>query len=317
MRRGRDSVYSKDSSYTINNHQRDKCSYHTEHDQGGYVLAKGRDRTESKIPEASNEVRSERVKLMLTSDTHYGFNHKTHQRHENFLKTLQDTIESDDIKCVIHAGDWSVNKQDQFYHTMKMFRKHIDPSIPIAAVRGNHDFWDLPDGYKIKRKRMFGELQNLHREWFEEHNIHHLETGPLVVDDVIICGFDGWYGKADPPTNDEERIIGTVEGCPAMVYLSSRAYKELDRVLDTDTDDYAKAICVTHFPPFGGDWKNGADAKDISFCANPKYLQPITEKFDVFCMGHSHQRVDRIDNYCRLLNSGSDYNMPRFLVFEV
>lgn len=156
----------------------------------------------------------------------------------------------------------------------------------------------------------------MHKEWFKEHNVHHLEEGPHVVDDVIVCGFDGWYNRADPPTNDSDRMIGNIEGCPAMVYHSSRAYKELCRVLDTDTDSYRKSICVSHFPPFGGDRK-GLTERDMSYSANPRYLEPITEKFDVFCVGHSHMHVDRIENGCRLLNAGSDYNSPRFVIFDV
>lgn len=280
-------------------------------------MAKRRARAKSKVSEVSTAVRTETVDFALTSDTHYGFNHKTHRIHERFLTILSEAVEADGVKCVIHAGDWSCNKQDQFYRTMKMFRKYIGEEIPIACVRGNHDFWDHVDGYKVARKRHFGELSNIHRSWFEEHNIHHLETGPLVVGDVIVCGFDGWYGRADPPTKDAEKMIDNIEGCPGMMYHSSRAYKELSRVLDTDISDYAKAVCVSHFPPMGGDWKNGYDPKDVSFSANPKYLKPITDKFDVFCMGHSHGHVNRIENNCRLMNAGSDYNTPRFLLFNI
>lgn len=280
-------------------------------------MAKRRKKTKSEVQKAVAKVRTKRVKFVLTSDTHYGFNDKTHRRHENFLTTLWEAIEIDEIACVIHAGDWSVNKQDQFYRTMKMFRKYIDIRIPIVCVRGNHDFWDYADGYKVRHKRQWGELSRIHREWFKEMNIHHLEEGNMVIDDVIVCGFDGWYGIGNPPTNDEAMMIGNIEGCPSMVYHSSRAYKELMRVLDTDIDSYAKAICVSHFPPFGGDYKNGHDPKDLRYSANPRYLDPITEKFDVFCMGHSHGRVDRIENNCRLLNCGSNYNLPRFLIFDV
>jgi hypothetical protein len=186
-------------------------------------------------------------------------------------------------------------------------------------VRGNHDFWDYAKNYGYTssgRKLLWGEMQQQHKKWFKELNVHHLEEGPYVVDDVIVCGFDGWYGQGNPPTNDEAMIVGNIEGCPAMVYHSSRAYKELCRVLDTDTDSYAKAICVSHFPPFGGD-KKGLSERDLSFSANPRYFDPITEKFDVFCVGHSHMRVDRIDNNCRLLNAGSDYNLPKFVIFDV
>ena len=283
-------------------------------------MAKRSARNKDEVPKVNKAVRTQRVKFLLTSDTHYGFNHKTHQRHETFLEGVQLAIKEEGVNCVVHAGDWSVNKQDQFYRTMKMFRKYIPLDIPIVCVRGNHDFWDYAKDYGYTssgRKMHWGEMQQAHNKWFEEFNIHHLESGPFIVEDVIVCGFDGWYGQANPPTNDESQMIGNIEGCPTMVYHSSRAYKELMRVLDTDTDAYAKAVCVSHFPPFGGDYKNGHDPKDLRYSANPRYLDPITEKFDVFCMGHSHGHVDRIDNNCRLLNAGSDYNLPKYLIFDV
>ena len=280
-------------------------------------MGKGNDGLSKEVQQTNTEVRTKRVKFLLTSDTHYGYSPKTHRFHEKFLSELRDVIEEQEIACVIHAGDWSVNKQDQFYRTMKMFRQYIDPRIDLVAVRGNHDFWDSTDGYKVKSKRQWGQLSRLHKEWFKELNIHHLEEGNVVIDDVIVCGYDGWYGQATPPTNDKKMIVNNIEGCPAMVYHSSRAFKELTRVLNTDTSQYAKAICVSHFPTFGGDWKSKNNPNDMMFCANPKYMEPITDKFDVFCVGHSHLHVDRIENNCRLLNAGSDYNQPKFLVFEV
>lgn len=280
-------------------------------------MADASDDSAEQIPTTSSQVRTKRVKFALTSDTHYGFGSKTHKFHMRFLAKLWQAIQDEGVAAVIHAGDWSCNQQHQFMRTMKMFRQYIPKEIPILAVRGNHDLWDWPDGYKVRAKRHWGELKRIHEKWFFQHNIHHLEEGEYVVDDVIVCGFDGWYGQANPPTNDKDMIVDNIEGCPAMIYHSSRAYKELNRVLATDTSKHAKAICVTHFPPIGGDRKNGYDPKDLSFSANPKYLQPIVDKFDVLCMGHSHQRVDRMHKKCRLLNCGSDYNKPEFLIFEI
>lgn len=247
------------------------------------------------------------VKCVLTSDTHYGLDKNTHRIHEKWLKKLAQEITDKDIKVFIHAGDWSCNKQDQFYRTMKMFRKHI--SIPIVCVRGNHDLWQ----YKpFEGPKMYGEMMRTHEEWFKELNIHHLESGPFYIDDVAIYGFDGWYYSSNPPTNDLERMnFHDIEGAPAMPYLSSRAHKKLDALLQVDTTMYRKSVLVTHHGPYTD------DLKYKEFCANMNFFEPIVEKYDFFCNGHSHHFTDQVYGKCRVLNSGSDYNEPAYLVFEV
>lgn len=252
------------------------------------------------------------MKILLTSDTHYGFSHKTHKRHENFLREVKRVIEEQHVDVVLHAGDWTSMRQDQFRRTMAMFRRELGDDVIIAAVRGNHDFWDLKKGgRKMQRKHLYGELMRMHQEWFEAYNIIHLGTSTLTHEDIHIVGFDGWYGSSNPPTNDEQWMIRDVEGCPIMTYLSNKAHKDLDMLLQRDYSKYRKVICVSHFPPFSGDWKG----KGMS--ANFNFFEPMREKFDVLCFGHSHRRVEREENGTWIYNAGSDYDQPRYLIFEV
>jgi predicted phosphodiesterase len=184
--------------------------------------------------------------------------------------------------------------------------------IPVVLVRGNHDFWDAQDRKdKHSGRRSFGELQNIHRELLTKHEIHHLESGPKVIEDVIICGWDGWYGSSNPFTNDAEHMFRDVEGCPMHVFMSDRAWRQFENVLNLDIEPYRAAIAVTHFNPYC------TDHKWLDMCANVKFYDMVKEKFDVFCCGHNHQRKDRIEDGCRVLNSGSDYNHPKYLLFEV
>jgi predicted phosphodiesterase len=247
------------------------------------------------------------MKCILTSDTHYGLSQKTHIIHERFLKHLAEVIKLNNVKLLIHAGDWACHKQDQFQRTLLMFRKYI--AIPIVAVRGNHEYWDYQ---KVSRRHMmWGEMDSLHIAWFKAANIHHLETfGPYTIDDVIIAGFDGWYHSLTPPTKDHERIVRFIEDGTAFQYHNRRAYKALDKMLQIDRSQYKTAVCVTHFPVV---IKNIIDAE---FNANPLYFDFIKEKFDILCMGHSHQYMDEVKDNVRLLNAGSDYDKPNFIVFE-
>ena len=250
------------------------------------------------------------MNLILTSDTHYGMDGKTHSKHDKFWRKVAKSIVDNDVKCLVWAGDLSANKQRQLRRTIQHMREHV--KIPVVLVRGNHDFWDAWDPRdEGSGNRAWHLLEADHRQLFGEFNISHLEDGPVVIDDVIICGWDGWYGMSNPPTNDERFMFRDYRGAPMHVFLSNRAWKKFDEVLATDVDKYRAAVAVTHFNPYVTDWK-WAD-----MCANLKFYDLIKEKFDVFCCGHNHQFKDRVEDGCRVLNSGSDYNNPKFLLFEV
>jgi len=247
------------------------------------------------------------MKALLTSDTHYGYSQKTHIIHERFLKHLADVIALNDVKFLIHAGDWACNKQDQFERTLLMFRKYI--TIPILAVRGNHELWDWHKD--ARRKLMWGEMSRNHAEWFKAAGIHHLENdGPFTIGDTIIMGFDGWYHSWNPPTNDVGQMVSYIESATAHQYHNQRAHKALDTMLQIDRSQYKTAICVTHMPVIV---KNVVDA---AFNANPAYFDFIKDKCNVLCMGHSHIYMNEYREGVRLLNAGSDYDRPNFLLFD-
>lgn len=247
------------------------------------------------------------MKALLTSDTHYGFSQKTHIIHERFLKNLAEVIRLNDVKFIIHAGDWACNKQDQFERTLIMFRKYIH--IPILSVRGNHEHWDF--NKDSKSKTMWGELDKNHKAWFKAAGIHHLEAdGPFTIGDTIIVGFDGWYHQLNPPTNDHEQMVGYIEGGTAHQYHNRRAHKALEVVLQVDRSQYNTAICVTHMPVTVN------SIVDAAFNGNPMYFDFIKDKFDILCMGHSHRFVNEVRDGVRLLNCGSDYDKPNFILFE-
>lgn len=258
------------------------------------------------------------MKMMLTSDTHYGHSKNTHKVHERFLKEIQQEIIHNDIKVLIHSGDWISNQQHQFERTVKMFRDAID--IPIVAVRGNHclwdyrkDKWDDMRGIMVPNRKMSWESMDArHREMFEKYNIHHLEHhGQFVIEDIVILGFDGWYYHMNAPTNDGGMIVPYVGGATSMMFHSHRAYTQLDKILAIDTEQYRKAVCVTHHPPFASSpqWE--------PYSANPRFLEPIKEKFDVLCTGHSHRYRNDVEGETLILNCGSGYDKPKYIIFEV
>lgn len=258
---------------------------------------------------------------IVTTDTHYGMSANTHSAHEKFLEKVAQTVSEQNIQFIAHCGDWTSSKQDQFYRSMSMFRKYL-PNIPIITVRGNHDFWDYDLWFQFRKKgrsrsyskyscKTYGLMMEQHRKWFEQFGIHHVDMGEFVIDDVVFLGFDGWYDHLDPPTNDKQMMYGFIESAPTFHYLNYKAHKDLEKLLATDTDRYRAVVGMTHFPSFT------EDEKYRLFCANAKYHQFLTEKCDVLLLGHSHRQVDCVENECRVVNPGSDYDSPRFVTITI
>jgi predicted phosphodiesterase len=242
------------------------------------------------------------VKIVLTSDTHYGFNEKTQHKHLRFL----EKIRSEKPDVVVHAGDWASNTQNQFRRTLEMFREKLD--CPIVCVRGNHDFWQTQG--KDDPFLDVSSMMAKHAEWFDELNIHHVSRGPLSFDGWTFYGFDGWYGLNEPKTNDHKFLPLVTEGLPTMEWFSRKAFTDLRNLIDEDLGE-GKRICVTHFPSFT------EDQRYAEFCANLNYLEVLSENFDMILCGHSHRACDFHFRRARILNSGSDYNQPAYKVIDI
>lgn len=243
------------------------------------------------------------MKLILTSDTHFGFNHKTQSKHLRFLKLL--AAEKPDV--VVHAGDWTSHSQKQFRRTLQMFREHL--SCPIVAVRGNHDFWQSPD---LNQSFTPTErIMEIHNEWFEEFGIHHVSKGSFPVGDWTIYGFDGWYATVSPPTNDQAWMPLMTGQYPTMEWFRNKAQDDIHRLIDCKGEGKAKKICVTHFPTYT------EDQRYAQFCANLNYLEVLTDHFEILLFGHSHRACDWVFRDTRIVNCGSDYNIPLYKVLEI
>lgn len=254
------------------------------------------------------------MKLMLTSDTHYGLTGANEGSHRRFWRKVGEAIENEGVQVLIWAGDIAVHRQRQLRRSIEICREFV--KIPIVLVRGNHDFWDHPDKKdRDAGRRSFRQLEELHSKLFAEFDIHHLEKGPYVSGDTVILGWDGWYYLSNPPTKDEVHMFRDVEGCPMHVFMANRAHKMFEKVLDFDTSTFLNIVAVTHHNPYRD--PSGRIPDSTEFGPNPKFLDLIAEKADVLCYGHNHKKMDMMYKGCRLLNSGSDYGYPQYTIFTV
>jgi predicted phosphodiesterase len=249
------------------------------------------------------------MKLLLTSDTHYGLDGKTHKKHIKFWRKVSKEIKDQDIKALLWAGDIASFRQRHFYKSLQMCREFVD--IPVLLVRGNHDLWcgadkKDPDAPMIHLEKL--DIQ--HNKWFDKFDIWHLENGPYIIDNVLICGFDGWYAIPDPATNDKKWMPRFVQGQPfVQEYLVNKAWEYFQNCLKLDTSKFRKSIIVTHHNPY--------PYMNLEFGANTKFLLQMKEKFDILCCGHTHAYKNDNEEGIQIYNCGSDYNDPKYLVFEV
>ncbi|NVM34009.1 MAG: metallophosphoesterase [Candidatus Lokiarchaeota archaeon] len=256
------------------------------------------------------------MKIILTTDLHEGFDNKTNRINSKFITKMSEEIKKDaDIKVMVVTGDLASHKQRQLPRVLKMLRTKIN--IPILVVRGNHDLWDTQKGdfgqkgqWLNKPKPSIKSIYKQHEQWFHDNDIRHLESGNFEINDIVFIGWDGWYHSLNPPTNDEFRMTPYTEGIRTTEWLTYRAEREFNRVIFDQTDAKIR-IAVTHHSPLPSEWQY----KDHA--ANPKFLQQITCRFNYFLIGHTHQETDMIIDDCRIINAGSDYNAPKYKIFEV
>lgn len=282
------------------------------------------------------------MKIAKVSDTHYGFDHKTHEIHVKVLREIAKMYKDGEIEALLHAGDWVISEQHQVMRTWKLFRKELG-DLPIWTVMGNHDHWDYSSwGLPLAKRRWrtkhingksYGAMENDWETWAGEFDISLLEPhGPIVKPEknLAIYGFNGWYEEVPPNTNDSNFMPKYHESAPIHSYLRYKAGKKVDECMEHAEEikkkyPGIKTLLLTHHPSynFEPEW--------AFMSANMRWMPFIAEHFDFYCVGHSHRQEDFIykspdDNYMRCINAGScdiragqlkhRYNAPVIKVFD-
>lgn len=246
------------------------------------------------------------AKIALTSDLHYGCTGNS----ANKIQKMFNRLNNQDFDVLILAGDLASHTQYHYKRCLETARQCI-PDKPILTVRGNHDLWDgLHKKDKKSQRRMLYQIYEEHEQLYRDNDIQHLDT-PFKLDDVTIFGFDGWYHKPDPKTNDSHWMPLMHESCRTLTYLSNNSFKDFDRVLDQyDKQKNDINVLVSHFPSIA--IKNDRH----EFNASPRFLPEIKERFDIVCYGHSHKFMNITEDGTRFCNSGSDYGKPSAMIIN-
>lgn len=247
------------------------------------------------------------MKIALTSDIHYGHSKKT----ANIVNKFCIKLKKENPDIIVLAGDLASIAQYQYKKCLETFRDHF-PDTPLLVVRGNHDMWDGEHKEdKDSNNRSLSEIYRYQNKVHTIYNIDHLNE-PFKIGAVTFFGFDGWYHKPDPGTNDEFWMPRDHQGCPTMVYLSGNSFKDFDRVLEQyESQKNGTNILVSHFPSI----LEPPCKHEMN--ASPGFVPEIASRFDYCMNGHTHQYLDNTVDGCRFLNSGSHYDDPRYIIITV
>ena len=279
------------------------------------------------------------MKFAKVTDTHYGFNHKTHKIHMKLLKELAHLCEKEKVEGLIHCGDWATTKQNEVQRSWKMFREYLG-DLPIYTVMGNHCHWDYPTyGVHISKRKdwkngkPYGAMESDWEQWAGEYDISLMENhGPVVIPEknIAIYGFNGWYDQIPPNTNDSAYMPKSHHGAPIDQFLRWKAQKKLDEWMEHAAEvkiryPGIKCLLMTHHGSYNFE-------KQWEFMsANLRWMEFIAQEFDYYCCGHSHKQSDFIykspDGYhMRCINAGScdikvkqlghRYNAPVIKIFD-
>jgi predicted phosphodiesterase len=248
------------------------------------------------------------MRFALTSDLHRGYSTRTSRIHQKFF----DTLSRESFDVLLLAGDLGTARIEHFQGLLRAVREAL-PDHVILAVRGNHDLWDRRKRYYFLggAYRNLSQLLAYQEHLFEKYRIQHLESQSFVRDGVFVTGWDGWYSDLNPPTNDELHLPSSVEGIPVHAWLNRRAHTMFDRVLqELDAHPTYRRIVVTHMPCF-------AHETTESLCANPRYIDFLQGRCEVLCVGHEHRHRNMLLGGIQIYESGSGYDHPRYMIFEI
>lgn len=196
------------------------------------------------------------------------------------------------------AGDLTqgVEQMEPF---LKMLRLTL-PDTDIAVVMGNHDFWDSG----VTTGAFFDALVYI-QKLFKDYDIYDLNDACMVLDDIIMYGFNGWYCATDPPTNDRFYMPPKIENVPMNDYMYHRAVESVGMIIDSvrELDDAEKKtkIIMTHF-----------NLDDTELGGGSMWLQSLSDEFDILLEGHTHRELETSDCGIKRYNAGSDYGFPKY-----
>ena len=272
------------------------------------------------------------MRIAVTTDTHWG--HSEYGDLENLRMLGVIKYEKPDI--LIHCGDENSSCYPQRVDYWSKVR-NIFPNLWIGAVFGNHSFWQgsfhnlllsVEELNNYRKPSNPEEIVNQNLDILKKYDISYIPNGfEFASSKVFISGCDGWYYEDDSKlTNDSRFITGYKDVVTGRNWIIKRFDEQFQKSIAEVNEHKAEGyttIMVSHFGMIKKaaehDYKSNSMFGNHDYMgANPKYEQ-FMDNVDWYFYGHSHQYYDDYaDNTkTRVLNIGSDYEFPKFQLFDI
>jgi predicted phosphohydrolase len=273
--------------------------------------------------------------LALTADVHWGSN----PRGDDATRELVHYLEEEPPAGLVIAGD--IGAGEHFAGCLALFDS-LD--CPKFLVPGNHDIWVVENDERGDSLQVYqGYLPRL----CAEHGFGYLDQGPALLSDagVALVGSMNWYDYSWSIDLLREKLPDWEKRLRAKVFsrgrhndarfvrlswddveLTRRLVEQFERHLREALERAARAIVVTHHPPFHGLSfpRIGEPSVDgllwDAFAGNRALEDLLSKHADcipfAFC-GHTHRERENWLKTIHGYNIGGDYHFKRMLILDL
>ncbi len=274
------------------------------------------------------------LRLALTADLHWGH----HSRGDDATRLLAEYLRGRPPDILVVAGD--VASGPHFSACLDLFA-----GLPCrkALVPGNHDIWVAPDAAFDSQYLYEVELPRA----AAAHGFHYLDQGPLLIpaEGLALVGSMNWYDyswaleslrrhfpaeehrlRSKRFTRGRHNDANFVRWSFDDSAFTAHVAAVLERHLEAALAQTAKAIVVTHHPPFRGiSFPSTGRTDDVdlllwaAFGGNSRVealLARHAERIPFAVCGHTHRDCENTLGSIRGFNIGGDYHYKRLLCLE-
>lgn len=240
------------------------------------------------------------MRFLHVTDTHQ-IDDNTEKIHRDFWKEVRA---KESFDAILHTGDFG---RTELEHVLKAFQviREENGTTPVYAVLGNHDLWSTRGSLSLETR-----LDTI-RKYAQNYGIDLIEGNPFEAENYWIVGLMGWYNADRPATRDSEFLPKYTSLGTPHVWLQRHAFESFKELASKDYKG-KKVVFLSHF----GLVKEIMNREDLS--GNPHMGSLVLDIADVYCFGHSHQRIETTIGKTRVFNAGATYDQkPPYIIFDL
>lgn len=218
-----------------------------------------------------------------------------------------------------------LKQQDEWFEEIGVHHLEKGPFETESAVFVGWDGWfglnlqEIDELKKIcelrfKYTKQFESL--VFKDSFEKKGKSKLSRGLYDERSGFSAGWKDREIKYISPPTDAEKIAPWIDGMRTFDWLRNHSEEAFERALVYAEQARLKnpdktIVAATHMPPYFD-----SDRDRIHSGSYPQ-LERISHTIDFLCHGHSHLFCDEYRLGVKVLNAGSDYDKPNFIILKI